>query len=125
MDNIHYSEVTGIIRAYKTGLSFKNRDQFALVISVIWLSESHIQLMAAHGEMCRQQWLTILRMMFERNAHIVDMYRANGKKMPFGKIYSARSHLRFSGRPFYPIAALRKQLHSLLCALLSNKMTRP
>ena len=46
-----------------------------------------------------------------------------------GQIYFARPHFRLSDALFCPIAALRKHLHSLLCAcfraLLSNKIALP
>ena len=81
--DIHYSNVSGIMRFYKDGKCYAKRDDYAAVVSVIWPSDDSVYLYGAMGELPHNQYAGMLQMLYEKGAETAEMKRANGRRAPY------------------------------------------
>lgn len=84
-NDLHYSEVSALIRCYRDGQCFEDRDDYVAVVSVLWQSATSVLIFGAHGDMTREQGLRMLKMLYDKGAETVELKRANGRKVPYFK----------------------------------------
>ena len=87
-----YSQVSGVIRTYEDTDSYKKRDAYLSIVSVVWASEKRVVLFGAHGNGRKRHMLEAFAELYTLGARTVEMARTKGHKMPFGVLIRAEGN---------------------------------
>lgn len=87
-----YSQTTGLIRVYKKGHDYINRDLFVGVVSVFWVDDKTAFLFGALTNAqnnTKRDLLPVFSELKKCGARKIQMKRSKGRRMPFGKIIAS------------------------------------
>jgi hypothetical protein len=88
----HLTHLVDEIRSYIGGDGYENRDDYAAIVNVVWLSDSKVMLRGANGKVSRNTLLSCFDTLKAAGAKTAILTRKTGKRMPFAKLIVEGEH---------------------------------